>query len=425
MDVGGIHESPLQVYTVSRSLPEENHIYYLSSSAAPVLEIIQPQPEAGTPKARDDALRLPFVEAGEGRTPDEYLWAAELPPKDNGTRRAFRIDIGDGEFDPAESGDCYETSLRSLWLQDGQIYSYRPAPEVSASRVIKVPYFQGSLPTRPLYVYLPRGYAEHTDRDYPVIFMQDGQNVFETYVDDSYVGSWRAEEVADRQIQAGRMQECLIVGVSHGGEKRIEEYLPPYATIRLHPRRVARAAEKSKTKKGWRSFLTIGKRKIYGRADRTFEYYRDQVVPFLTANYRLRPGRENTALCGSSMGGLFSMYVAWENPDFAYNFAALSPSFSVTAEKSGRIPILEHMQQAPLPDIRLWLDSGAQNSPGVGDDDFKETLMARDLLLEQGMVEGDNFAYLLDRAGLHNEASWSARLPQVFEFLFPAKTTAN
>lgn len=406
-----------------RFLPQENHIFYLSESTSPVLELTpdsQPPAEEDQ-EAQAEPTRLPFVEAGPGRKPDEKLWSVELPEVEGHTLRAFRIELEDDRWDPAPRGDCYQTTLPGFWLQDGQIFGYQPEDAVSPSQIIKVPYFQGSLPTRPLYIYLPRGYEDHPELDYPVLYMQDGQNVFERYVEDSYVGSWRADEVADRQIQAGRMQECLIVGVSHGGEKRIEEYLAPYATIRLHPRRVARAAEKSKSRKGWRSFLSIGKRKIYGRADRTFEYYQEQVAPFIAANYRARAGREHTALCGSSMGGLFSMYVAWEHQDFARNFAALSPSFSVTAEKSGRIPILEHLQKDPLPDIRLWLDSAAQNSPGVGDDDIQETLMARDILLERGMVDGENFSYLLDREGLHNEVSWGARLPQVFEFLFPAQ----
>ncbi|MDX1436612.1 MAG: alpha/beta hydrolase-fold protein, partial [Anaerolineales bacterium] len=313
----------------------------------------------------------------------------------------------------------YETPLRSLWLQDGQIFSYRPPPKVAPSQVIKVPYFQGSLPARPLYIYLPRGYEQNREIDYPVIYMQDGQNVFETYVEDSYVGSWRADEAADRQIAAGRMQECLIVGVSHGGEKRLEEYLPPYATIRLHRRRLARAAAKSKNAKNWRSFLAIGQTTIYGRADRTFDYYQEQVAPFVAAKYRVRKGREHTALSGSSMGGLFSLYCALERPDFARNYAVMSPAFAATAEKDGRVPILEHLRQAELPEMRLWLDSGSQDSPGVGDDDFKETLQARDILLEKGLHEGPDFHYLLDREGTHNEASWSRRLPDVFAFLFP------
>lgn len=63
----------------------------------------------------------------------------------------------------------------------GEIFSYQPAPDVSPSRVIKLPAFTGSLPTRPLYIYLPRGYDEHLDRAYPVLYMHDGQNCFETF----------------------------------------------------------------------------------------------------------------------------------------------------------------------------------------------------------------------------------------------------
>jgi predicted alpha/beta superfamily hydrolase len=402
-------------------LPLPNHIFYLTHSTAPLLEILEDQDETPgvLPRSREAAASIPFTEAGEGREAGESLWAAEFPKNRDSIPTAFRIRIEEGRLDPPEPGRWYETPLKGLWLQDGQVYSYRPAPQVSPSQVIKIPYFQGSLHTRPLYVYLPRGYADHPEADYPVLYMQDGQNTFERYVEDSYVGSWRAEEVADRMIAGGRMQECLIVGVSHGGEERLAEYLPPYAKIQLERRRFFRSVAKSKRNKALRSLLPLGKTTIFGRADRTFDYYEKQVAPFIAANYRTRPGRDHTALCGSSIAGLFSLYVAWEHTEFARNYAALSPSFAATREKAGRIPILDRLHEAPLPDIRLWLDSGTMDLPGVGDDGFLETLKAREILLQRGMVEGDNFHYRLDQGGIHNEASWSSRLPTVLEFLFP------
>jgi predicted alpha/beta superfamily hydrolase len=408
---------------VSRLLPFPNHLHYLTDSASPVLEILgdPTETEEESPRTREAALRLPFREAGEGRESGESLWAVELPASLDSIPLTFRIQLEEGRSDPAEPERWYQTPLKEFWLQDGQVFSYRPAPEVSSSQVIKIPYFQGSLHTRPLYVYLPRGYADRPEADYPVIYMQDGQNVFECYVEDSYVGSWRAEETADRMIGGGRMQECLIVGVSHGGVERLEEYLPPYATIQLERRRFFRSVRKSKKSKGIRSLLPLGKTTIYGRADRTFDYYEKQIAPFIAANYRVRPGRDHTALCGSSIAGLFSLYVAWEHPEFARNYAALSPSFAATREKPGRFPILERLHEAPLPDIRLWLDSGTMDMPGVGDDGFQETLQARDILLKRGMVEGVNFHYQLDQTGIHNEASWGSRLPEIFQFLFPVQ----
>ena len=115
-----------------------------------------------------------------------------------------------------------------------------PSGFVSASQVIKIPDFAGSLPPRALYVYLPRGYAEHIDKRYPVLYMHDGQNCFETYSEDSYAGTWRAEEAADAVIGSGQMRECIIVGVSNGRNERMAEYLPPYASYRMPSRPAAR-----------------------------------------------------------------------------------------------------------------------------------------------------------------------------------------
>ncbi|MCB0232815.1 MAG: hypothetical protein KDG58_01070 [Anaerolineae bacterium] len=68
----------------------------------------------------------------------------------------------------------------------------------------------------------------------------------------------------------------------------------------------------------------------------------------------------------------------------------------------------------------MWLDSGTRSAPDRGDDGMRDTLRARDVLLEAGYVPGVDFQYFLDEGGIHNEASWAARLPMIFQFLFPA-----
>ena len=143
-------------------------------------------------------------------------------------------------------------------------------------------------------------------------------------------------------------------------------------------------------------------------------------MPFILANYRVLSDRQATAVCGSSMGGLFSLYLGWEHPGFARHVAALSPAFSATKGKKGDITMLNRINQLPLPDVRLWLDSGTLNTLTQGDDDFPETRKARDILVSKGMDEGSDFHYFLDQGAVHNESAWAARLPRVFEFIFPA-----
>jgi predicted alpha/beta superfamily hydrolase len=277
----------------------------------------------------------------------------------------------------------------------------------SPSRVVKIPDFQGRLPPRALYIYLPPGYDDEPDRRYPLLFMHDGQNCFEAFADDSYVGSWRADETADRLINEGSMRPCLIVGVSHGGEERLAEYLPPYATFQLR-----RSAE-----------VGFRRKQIRGRADETFAYYRDDVAPYLCRHYRVLSGRDNRATCGSSMGGLFSTYIAWEHPEFARHHAILSPALRITRGLlARRNKFIERLRDGKPRDLRLWLDSGTLDAPGRGDDGMKETAAARDALLGSGYVLGANFQYRLDKGAIHHESAWAARLPQVFRFLFPPES---
>ncbi len=283
-----------------------------------------------------------------------------------------------------------------------------PEPNVSPSRVEKIFDFEGSLPTRALYLYLPAGYDE-SGAHYPVLYMHDGQNLFEAFVEDSYLGSWRADETADRLIRASRMRPCVIVGVSNGSEARLAEYLPPYASYTLP---VPKGKRKGKGRK-------IPLKPLQGRADETFAYYRDEIAPFVAANYRVLTGREHTATGGSSLGGLFSTYIAWEHPEFARGHAILSPSYWITRNGGGEMETVERLRRGKPRDLRLWLDSGTQDSPGKGDDGMADTQAARDALLKNGFEEGPDFRYYLDEGATHHEDAWAARLPGIFEFLFP------
>lgn len=96
------------------------------------------------------------------------------------------------------------------------------APPLSTSKVLKLP-FANALGARPLYIYLPPGYddpAAQTAR-YPVLYLHDGQNCFETFAEDALGETWRAEKTADALIAAGEVQPLIIVGVGNGGDKRL------------------------------------------------------------------------------------------------------------------------------------------------------------------------------------------------------------
>ncbi len=363
-----------------------------------------PRPKLIISQKNGATRSLPFRRAGPGRRPGEHQWLVE-PPLSEQQHGSFCIS--------PNWKRSFATHLPNIWIQDGELFDYQPAAFVSPSRVIKLRRFEGSLPARSLYIYLPRGYDEHSDRRYPVIYMHDGQNCFEKFVADSYAGSWRADETADTLISSGRMQECIIIGVSNSNSERLAEYLPPYVTF--EPPLPLKDDVTEKTEKT--SVVPAGV--IHGRAALTAAYYRKEVATYINRRYRILEGREHTATCGSSMAALFSTYLAWEYPDFARHHAILSPAYHVTRNIEGRSETLERLRTQPRRDVRLWLDSGTLDAPGRGNDDMINTQKARDALLENGYVIGEDMQYYLDQGGTHHESVWAARLSKVFEFLFP------
>lgn len=341
------------------------------------------------------AVRL--VEA----TPGHWTLDAVLPP---GTKTEYRYLVrDDGNLrvpDPtnAEFLDPVAHALRVSGRgarRDASPGLFDPA--LSAPRVEKIPAPPGRLSPRSIYVYLPRGYDQEKDAKYPIILMHDGQNCFEQFVQDSFVGSWKADLVATRLIDEGRMKKCVIVGVANGGANRIREYMPPWATYR----------------------------DIRGEGDKTMAYYFDDLLPWLRANYRIADGRENVATVGSSLGGLMALYAAFEWTDRAKNHGALSSALQVTRPDGGAAPeIFAKYGAMPKPDVRLWLDSGTLDAPNSttpeDDDGMRYTTRMRDVLIGMGFVYGDDLMHMTDPGGYHNEGPWSARLDRVFEYLFPA-----
>lgn len=369
-------------------------IVFFTKDLAPVLEL---QRENG------DLEQVSFTEGTDGRYHRRKYWVAspQLPAAGDWQ---FRIRLSSGRFVSPEFEDFFSTPLRRLWIQDGELFDYPPAKHSQPSQVQRIDGFLGSLPSRPIYVYLPRGYDAHTQKFYPVIYMHDGQNVFETFVEDSFAGSWQADLVADKLIRQGQIPECIIVGVGHGEADRLVEYLPPYSTLRV-PKPTGKLTQKN--------IFDVG------RADKTAVYYQDEIAPFIIDRYRVKKGRRYTGMCGSSMGGLFSLYMAWEYPQFAQHYGVMSPSLWITKNGSGKFEAIERLKLTPAPDVRIWLDSGTFASAGHGDDGQVEAVLASEVLLENGFVDGENIKHYLDKGADHSEAAWAARLDKVLRFLLP------
>jgi predicted alpha/beta superfamily hydrolase len=230
---------------------------------------------------------------------------------------------------------------------------------------------------RDLAVYLPPSY-DATDRRYPVLYMQDGQNLFDPEA--SFAGSWRVDLAMDRA--AARRLEGIVVGVPNAGEERIAEY-SPFDDPEGGPG---------------------------GGADYV-SYLAGTIKPLVDARFRTLPQRRTTGVAGSSMGGLVSLFAFFARPDVFGIMGALSPSLWF-AERA----IFGLLDAAPFQPGRLYIDVGRLE----GVETLENARRLRDLLRAKGYVQGVHLRYVEDRAGKHEEATWGRRFRAALPFLLPS-----
>jgi enterochelin esterase-like enzyme len=244
--------------------------------------------------------------------------------------------------------------------------------------------------TRFLRVWLPPGYdnAENAGRHYPVLYLNDGQNLFEAAA--AFAGiEWQVDETADQLIREGVVPPLIVVGIDNAGKDRIREYMP-YRS--LNPRML----------------------RVRGR------YYPDflmnEVMPFAERSYRVAAGPENTGLGGSSLGALIALYMAMARPGVIGRLLLESPSLWA----SGRRLISESRSVRIWPE-RIFLAAGtaeagnAERSRTVVDDVRELAAILRRAVLSERRLR----LMIKDGAG-HNEAAWAERFPEALQFLFGA-----
>ena len=234
---------------------------------------------------------------------------------------------------------------------------------------------------RDLIVYMPPGYRRIPFRDYPVLYMQDGQNLFDpatSFIPGVY---WRLGETADALIRSGKIEPLIIVGI-YNTENRIYEYTP------------------SKDRK-----LGGGGAGLYRRM------LLKEVQPFIDAHYRTMKEPSNTAVGGSSLGGLVSLYVGLRSPAVFGKLAIMSPS--VWWGGGAILKTLERWRASKRPQI--WLDIGAEE----GRKAVRDARRLRRALSFEGWKEGKNMKYAEFPGAQHNENYWAQRVGSVLEYLFP------
>lgn len=228
---------------------------------------------------------------------------------------------------------------------------------------------------RVIRVYLPPSYSTST-RTYPVIYMHDGQNLFDDAT--SYSGEWGIDETLNK-IAAETDLEWIVVGIDNGGEKRMNE-LSPWAN------------------------------EEYGAAegDAYMNFIVRQVKPMIDDTYRTQPDRENTAIIGSSMGGLISHYAILAHSDVFSRAGIFSPSYWFSDE------VTKYTQDAELrSDARLILVIGERETRGM-----KRDMNAMyDLLLDKGHPKTGLRAKVV-ADGIHHETFWRSEFAEAILWLY-------
>lgn len=228
---------------------------------------------------------------------------------------------------------------------------------------------------RSLRVYLPPSYQENAAKRYPVIYMQDGQNLFDDR-SAAYGVAWRVGETVNRLVATGVMDEVIVVGIDNTPD-RITEYTPccdpKYGGGKLA---------------GYDAFVV------------------ETVKPYIDRTYRTLPGKDTSAIMGSSLGGLAAFDIAARHPTVFSKAAAMSGSFwwndgMTMAKLPARVP------------VRFYLDAGTR------DDGLDDTVKLRDALLAQGYRDGEDLMFYKAEGVRHDEAAWGARVDKPLIWFFP------
>jgi predicted alpha/beta superfamily hydrolase len=237
---------------------------------------------------------------------------------------------------------------------------------------------------RTIIVYLPPGYDEQAGERYPVLYLHDGQNVFDRAT--SFGEEWHADEQAQELIIGGAIAPVIIVGIYNTGEHRVDEYTP---TVERAEGPVGRG----------------------GLADAYGKMLIEELKPFIDRTYKTLPSAASTALGGSSLGGLLTLHLGLRYPTVFSRLALLSPS--VWWDNKVLLTEVEALPRK-LPQC-IWLDAGVRE----GTETIANARALRDALVAKGWVLGQDLAYLEAPEGEHNEHSWGARFGDVLKFLFP------
>lgn len=280
----------------------------------------------------------------------------------------------------------------------GQASAPSDQPEMPiVGKTIKVRVKGGAGPgaklVRDLTVWLPEGYdaPENKDKTYPVLYLMDGQNLFQKHK--GIPAEWGVDETATRLIEKGVIEPVIIVGVPHGGPYRIDEYLPD-ANVRLD------------------------KHEAHGQE--FVEWMTSVVVPAVEKEVRAKPGAENRAIGGSSLGAMIGLVAGSSHPEVFGNVLAESPSLILGGHEIWKTLFADKKKWAG----RVYMGMGGEEyGEERAKDRDNEALVGAATSLRDTIAKvspGTKIYLFTDLDAVHTEQAWADRLPKALEFLFPA-----
>lgn len=239
-----------------------------------------------------------------------------------------------------------------------------------------------------LRVWLPPGYGDeqNSGRYYPVLYLNDGQNLFESSTAFGGV-EWGVDETADRMIRDGQIPPMIVVGIDNMGKDRLREYMPQRS-------------------------MHLGMLRVQGR--RYPDFLIKEVMPFVESAYRVATSPENTGLGGSSLGALIALYTAIVRPGVIGRLLLESPSLWASNRQ-----VIKESRAARIWPEKIFLAAGTaeagtvERSRTVVDDVRELAAIIRRAVLSESRLQ----VVIRDGAG-HTESAWAERFPEALRFLF-------
>jgi predicted alpha/beta superfamily hydrolase len=244
--------------------------------------------------------------------------------------------------------------------------------------------------SRKLRLYLPPDYETNRKARYPVLYLQDGQNLFDPSLSPFSHAEWRVDETAEALIRAKLIPPMIIVGIDNT-PARADEFLP--------------------------TRRKLGNQKAGGNADGYLKFLLTEVKPYIDAHYRTKADRENTAIGGSSLGGVLTLYAGLSHPEAFSKLLVISPSFWW----DDRV-MLKKVQalHAKLP-LKIWVDIGTREN---GFDQKENAQTVKDVedvvqaLEAKGWKPGRDLDFYVDHGAEHSEVAWARRFGMMLMALY-------